>query len=198
MKKKLSHFIVFASLFIVALVLEGCKADAKNKKEIDKKTDKSAISVELSDESYGLEFCNYHTGWWENNNFYAYVAEALGHKKSYNGKIKKQAVEELLQNLDLKEKNLQEKLIGKAPDEEFEYNPNPELEGRTFLLYGIDTEEAVLIVTKRGEIYFQGTRYTGDKADFKEAFFKFIQKETADQETQQKQLLQCYNDIVWE
>lgn len=89
-------------------------------------------------------------------------------------------------------------MIGKEAEESFEYNPNPELMGRTFLLYGIESEEAVLIVTKEGEIYFQGVHYIGDKADFQEAFLKFIQEETADQEIQQRQLLQCYNEIVWE
>ncbi len=107
MKKMLGRFSLFGSLFILILVLGACKkvVEDKEKTEItDREADEEVISIELSDESYGLEFCNYHTGWWEGNTFYAYIAEALGHKKSYNGSIEKEAVAKLLQTLDLKGK----------------------------------------------------------------------------------------------
>lgn len=100
----------------------------------------------------------------------------------------------MIQTLDLKEKNLKKKLAVKESGD----GNDSEIKGvGSFLLFGQDTEEAILIVTETGEIYLRGIHYTGDTTGFRKAFLKFLQEETADNAREQKKLLQCYSDIVW-
>lgn len=192
MKRKNIIILVLGILFL-ALVFWGVSMKKIHLKE------KRIFSVELSDENYQLEYAHYHTGWWKENIFYAYLP-GISYKKIYSGSIEKKEVELLIKTLDLKEKNLQKKLIVKeTEDSNNYYNNSSEIKGiGSFLLFGQDTEKAVLIVTETGEIYLQGIYYSGDTTDFREAFYKFLQEETADNEKQQKKLLKCYADIVWE
>ncbi len=182
MKKRYIAVSVFFLLLLFSL--SGCQ-------EAGRETE--AFSTDLKDEVY-IVGTNNHVGWWEGDIFRISGTPKGTEHYRIELKIGKEEVEALLQELDLAENNLSEKLASTVEEqEEGRYVKSEEF--IEFSISGEKADKGFLALTSSGEIYVKGYRYNGEKESFYKAFRNLI--EAHEKEFSPWQYRDWMEDINW-